>query len=373
MRLPASAFRGACVTVARLLVVGVVLVATFGCAEERGTPEMLAGDDSMDDVRIAGREFVDLTWDTVWTVGGSEEDDRVLYPNGAMAVDSNHLYLLDPGDYRVTALGLADGNVAWTRGRRGRGPGEFRSLRGLSLLGEDEIVVLDGEVGRLVILGRDGRYRDNIISNEETGQFDSVCGFRDGTLLALSARPERPLVLLGRDGRVLQDFAYPWPDLADASSLVRFLTLIPSADGRACLAALTGGRGFVWYDAETRTFGSPAGYVEWFDVSGTSVERRTVGDTRITTERLNSYRQAVVSGVVENGVAEILFGGTTGDAYRLVDVYEAPAGEYLRSYRLPSAVSGFARSGDLHFVTAKRDGYPVVLALRPRMVDVARE
>lgn len=78
----------------------------------------------------------------------------------------------------------ADGSHAFTRGRRGEGPGEFTAIRLLGMYAEDTVVVADGANGSMTIYDRNGA----LIRSERLNSGDEVfprpfAVFSDGSIL----------------------------------------------------------------------------------------------------------------------------------------------------------------------------------------------
>ena len=85
-------------------------------------------------------------------LGGGEEDTELwISPNVAMSINSKgHIFICDPPEFRILEFG-PDGTFIKSFGGQGQGPGEFQSLQGFSILGDDSAVSLDilGGVGKL--------------------------------------------------------------------------------------------------------------------------------------------------------------------------------------------------------------------------------
>ena len=131
--------------------------------------------------------------------------DAVRLPGGGLAV-------ANAGTNEVRIFDARGGHVR-TIGRRGDGPGEFRSLRWLTLRGPDSLVVGDDGLRRITIFDASGqvvRTATTIRPSTETSRTamaapDILGIFGDGSLLAASydrpatvAGPIRPLWHLAR-------------------------------------------------------------------------------------------------------------------------------------------------------------------------------
>jgi hypothetical protein len=77
--------------------------------------------------------------------------DAELSSFNHVALDSRgNAYVPDFYRSRVVVFG-SDGRVARALGRRGRGPGEFESIRTVQVLGGDSLLVYDGSLGRVSV------------------------------------------------------------------------------------------------------------------------------------------------------------------------------------------------------------------------------
>jgi hypothetical protein len=78
-------------------------------------------------------------------IGGDDDGPTSFYRLRTAAVDADaagRLYVLDNSNARVVAF-AADGEVRWVAGRRGGGPGEFRSANSLAVTRDGNVLVHD--------------------------------------------------------------------------------------------------------------------------------------------------------------------------------------------------------------------------------------
>ena len=301
------------------------------------------------------RRIVAPPWDTLWTRGGTTQDDTLLLMPWALAVDSARVYVLDAAAYRVVAFRAGDGSLAWIAGRKGGGPGEFASPVALATLPEGRIAIADPRNSRVTILDTAGRVTREL-SLSEAGDTRSMCALRDGSLLLSTSNDEWPIVLMSPWGRILRRFRLPWPDLAQAPPLARQARLASLPDRSACVLALELGRGFATFDG-TR-FSAPHQYVEPFELPRVDVRRTFKSRTQRVVER----RIAAYDVAVDGREIAAAFEGRTDAARRLIDLYDAQTGTYVRTYLLNDPVANLARWGGRYYIISEREGYPILLA-----------
>ncbi|HYR08640.1 MAG TPA: hypothetical protein VEQ60_12750 [Longimicrobium sp.] len=293
---------------------------------------------------------------TAWTRGGTESDTALLAPVSLVA-DSNRVYALDPAGNRVVALAAADGSVAWTAGGEGSGPREFRAPSALALSPLDEVIVADPTNDRISILGREGEFRGTV-PLRGIGHPVSLCPLADSSIvLTILTTTEFPVVRITRSGAVVQRFRLPWRDLHDALALAVQSEVAALPDGKGCVVALALGRGFARLEADR--FGPPHEYVE-------SMELPVPEWTRLNgrpMQRLSKEQSAARGAFVVSNRLIVPFGGTSDDAGRIEDVYDARSGRYLYTHRLPfwSARTALAGHRSYHLVTV--EGYPAIRAV----------
>jgi hypothetical protein len=302
------------------------------------------------------RSFHDVQARTAWTRGGTESDTALLAPISLVA-DASHVYALDPAADRVVAMSARDGSTAWTAGRAGSGPHEFRTPSALALSPLDEVIVADPMNDRITVLGRDGEFRGTV-PLRGIGHPVSLCPLADSSIvLTILTTAEFPVVRIARSGAVVQRFRLPWRDLHDALALALQSEVSALPDGKGCMLALALGRGFARLEAGG--FGPPHAYVEsmelpvpeWTELNGRPMQRLT--------KEQSAARDAFVVG----DSLIVPFGGESDDAGRIEDVYDARSGQYLYTHRLPfwSARTALAGRRSYHLVTI--DGYRAIRAV----------
>lgn len=302
------------------------------------------------------RSFRDVEARTAWTRGGTESDTALLAPI-ALVADAKRVYALDPKGNRVVALSAADGSLAWMAGGEGAGPREFREPSAVALSPLDEVIVADPTNDRLAVLDRQGEFRGSV-PLRGIGYPVSLCPLADSSIvLTLLITDSLPIVRIARSGAVLQRFRLPWTDLRDASALAVQSEITAFPDGQGCMLALALGRGFA--ALRGGRFGPPHKYVELMELP-VPVKGEMNGRPM---ERLTKEQSAARDAFVVGDSLIVPFGGTTNDAGRIEDVYDARNGRYLYTHRLPfwSARTALAGRRSYHLMTV--EGYPAIRAV----------
>ena len=331
---------------ARLLAIILLAWATTGCG---GADAARAATDGPGGSRL----LYPLNWDTVWVAGGSERDSLLLMPS-AMAATAERVYVADLAASRLVALDARDGSLAWTGGRKGAGPGEFRDPRALAATPDGGAVVADIGNARLSFFDRDGALAREV-AFPGVGYVASVCPLADGSLLMSTLQRQNPLLHMEADGTVLARHPLPWPDLRDAHPMAVTAQLAPTPDHGGCVLALTRGRGFaVFRDGEFRTHP----YVESFDLP--EVEMVREGNTMTST--ISSHRIAARDVDVAGDTVFVTFAGESPVAGHVVDVYTLADGAYRFSHRHDRPIQQSARSGGAFLLMHESEGYPALVA-----------
>lgn len=309
------------------------------------------------------RRVLDVEWRERWRLGG-EGDTTLLMPSYLVA-NQERVYVLEGRLHRVVALRANDGTVAWIAGGEGSGPQELRRPTGITMDARGNVLVMDQGNGRVAVLAPSGTFTAHI-PLQELGFPRGLCVLRDGSILVAVLATDHPLVRVSPQGRVIERYELPWPDLRDVGSLALQGDLESDGHG-GCIYALSTGRGFVKF---TNGRFTKHAYVEWFDVPSSS---RTgdayAGGRKETIAEGPTAAQGV--GVGKGGIA-VGFSGRTDDAGRLIDLYDADSGVYTRTYRAPRWFERMSRAGDLYVFITRVDGYPALLAAEPVVEHAAR-
>lgn len=306
----------------------------------------------------ADRELRPLLDGELWTVGGGPADTLLFLPV-AIGASGGAVFLLDRFGHRVAALDAATGALAWTRGRRGGGPGELDSPRAMTIGADGALAIADGANPRLARFAHDGSVGAPI-PLRDAGVAQAVCGLADGGWLVATLDPAARLLRLAPEGAVLDTLSLPGP-YEDSASVLTTQVVLAGGGEEPCTLLYAVGAGFaVWDDS---TFAPFRPFIE--PVAPPRVEVR--GNLRRRSEQLAEPVAAALDAALVDDEVWVLFGGASDSARRLLDRYGRDHGEYRGSWVLPSAADGFAVDDERLFLLVRRSGYPAVVTVpRPR-------
>ncbi len=331
------------------------LVVGSGCEPDRaGAARPEAEADAPDRTAEIERRFAETTWDTLWVRGGADEAE-LLNP-GRMRAWGEGVVLYDSGDGAVKRLD-SRGRIAWRWGGRGQGPEELSRVRDLVVGPDDQVHLLDQGNGRIVVLDDTGR-RVRSVPLAGVPYADRFVPLGEERWLLVTADASPPLLVVGREGRVLSRHPFPWEPFAEMSILVKQGNVALGPDGWSYLFS-PGDGWFALREAERISGRRP--FVEHTPFP--RVEERVVGNRR-ETRVIGGDRCSACSASLVDSTLWVHFGGAGEDRFRVLDRYDWEGGEYLGSLRLPARVHEVAVGRDrVH--TLRADPYPEVVGLRP--------
>jgi hypothetical protein len=353
--------RAAPVRSRRALAVAALAAAVVGaCSPDQGPAPAGSPGAYRFEENVRERRFRDAGWKILWERGGTEADTVLLMPS-ELSTDGRHVYVYDMAEDRLSAFRAADGSVAWTAGRRGSGPEEFRKAEDVAIGPSGEILVSDPNNGRIAVLSTAGKFL-RLVPLTDVPYATSTCVLAGNRMLVSTLGSLTPPVLvLSAGGKLLSQSDLPWPDLKDTPAIAQqgFFARTPQG---GCIYVLALGRGFAVHDGTG--FQPPKPFVESFDLPTVQMipgERGAPPSTRIL-----GRTEAALGAGADGETLAIGFWGRTSDQGELIDVYSLRGGEYLHSYRSPVAFSRMARAGNVFFFDGQRNGYPVLIAAELR-------
>lgn len=170
------------------------MVLCLGCTSENAAQERLieapALFSSSDNVERdpSGAEF-----DTLWAFGGPSDtllaNPRLLRPDGAQG-----LVVFDVRNQAACRFGK-DGELLWSWGTKGEGPGEVMNVRAMDVGADGSIVLVDSRNRRVVRLSADGRLLGETPVRARSSYVASVAALR-GERLAVAEGTFGPLLAL---------------------------------------------------------------------------------------------------------------------------------------------------------------------------------
>lgn len=328
----------------------VAMIAIPACgAEPKESPELGTGD--------RARRIQPIQWERRWTAGGSESDTTLLQP-WRLAVGDSLVFVADKAGNRVAAFRSADGALAWIRGGRGAGPGEFQLPTSLAVTRSGDLWVADARNARITVYAPDGKLL-KMIPLPDVPYTEAMCPLADGGVLLAAATQTQPLIRLSADGDVVSRADLPWADLRGAPSLSTQKVL--ASTGSGCVLALALGRGFALLRGDGVQIHP---YVESFALPAVTKHTEDGGNSVVA--RVQDMRVAANSVAYGEGEIAVAVGGPGRLANRLIDLYSGASGEYLLSLETPIPINEMVRSGGTFYFLTYGNGYPAIVAVRPR-------
>ncbi len=305
------------------------------------------------------RVFETASFDTLWTLGAEADSTFALLWSPRRAPGSG-LYIADIGNAKLHHVNAA-GELAWSYGRRGQGPGELLEVRVFDVDAQGNAVIIDNPNRRVVTVDPSGSLVREFPLPQEVGFTSAVATLDNGNLAV--AYLGGPWALLSNDGKFLQRIEPPWEGFADKP----FLELVGQAisvrgTDRWVYSFDTAGEWIVFEDGEVVERYAHIEHVPFANVMVTDTEHggslaRYDGNPTHTTAGL----------AVRKDTLFVLYFGTTEHSGRVVDKYDINTGDHLGSLLLPDKASGvsFGHDGTVYAVSDSRL-YFTVTALRYR-------
>lgn len=201
-----------------------------GCRADAGSARVAVEDSS--GVRIVRSSSATWGPEQQWHVAsepllriGTEQGDSLYTFDGVRGVDlleDGHIAVLDGGSAQLRVYDGV-GRLVWSVGRRGQGPGEFEQPVYLGRTADGRFAIWDRRIARLTMIARDGSVMDTrSFAERGSGQVPiAQAVFPDGTLLATYPS----LVSSPRPGTVLADTLTLWKLDADSDGRERIAIL----------------------------------------------------------------------------------------------------------------------------------------------------
>ncbi len=338
----------------RLLQLGTVITITcaLSCANSADRVER---DDRPS--RLSRTTPQEYEWSVRFTIGGTADDSTLLLPTKP-AANSAGVYVADVAAKRVAHFNH-DGQLVWTFGRGGQGPGEFEGPRDLRLDASGRVWVLDQDNRRATVLTAAGEL-ERIITLDLGYYPTEIAPLADGTTVVAVASAERPFVRIDSSGAVLSTHPFPWKRFSALNTMAtQFLTAHDPATSEWAVAFRLGDGFFAFQGTESTQ------HAGWFVekvpfpipviTQSDNVTRTSFTDVPIT---------AASSVTLSPERLYVLFGGTTQHRFRVVDGYSRADGSYQGSFLLPSRAHEIAWHDGGLFVL-REDPYPELVYLIP--------
>jgi len=351
---------------APLLLAALAAAVLGACSVERKpSPGASAGAQAFEE-KIGKRRFREVEWKVLWERGGTDSDTVLLMPS-ELTADGHHAYVYDMAADRLVAFRAADGSVAWTVGREGSGPEEFRKVEDVAVRPAGDLLLADPNNNRLTTVSKDGKVSGHT-PLDAVPYATSTCSLANGQVLVSTLGSlTGPILRLSPEGKVTAESYLPWPDLEETPAIAQQGFFVRTPDDR-CVYVLSLGRGYAVHDGTS--FRPPVAFVESFDLPTVQLTPGEGGAP--PSARINDNTEAAVGAGADGETLAVAFWGKTKDKGELIDVYSLDRGEYLHSYRAPTVFKRMARAGSTFFFETQRNGYPVLFAAELREKAPAR-
>lgn len=308
------------------------------------------------------RAVREVAYDTAWSFGGTV-DTLLAAPSRLSVAPGGGVYVLDVGTNQV--LRISGGQLAWSWGSSGEGPGELRRVRAMAVdVHTGGPVLVDSGNRRLVRLSSDGTLlgeqsftspvwttEDLVALSDGSGYVASSYGMDGATLLRISL-----------DGATHESVTPDWPGFREMEMIQLGMALFVGAGDMWGLAFKTG-NGF-WVVAGDSARAHP--YVVHTDFPAIADQETTEGSA--STRRVALAAPPVDAAYDVDSRGDTLFvlaSDSDEDGEPVLDLYSLTSGLYLESRRLPGGSSIFALAGDTIFVVDRGGLVPSVLSLVP--------
>lgn len=324
------------------------LILPVACADRPNAP-MLFTKGSADRI-VRAPEY-----DTIWHYG-SIQDTLFGSPTRLAATVDNALYVLDPMLQQVVRFS-PHGNVEWTWGSKGEGPGEVANARALDATPDGGVLLADSGNCRLVFLSPGGLLeREQTIVCDDFSLIEGVAVLSSGDVVLDTNRMAVPWILVTQQGGQV-DITPPWPGFQTLHFLQRYGNTAASHDDVWVFGFETGNG---WFAMEGRQVLGTYPYVEHTEFPDIVVNR---GENTTMWRMAARPAYSAFSMDVWRDTLYVIPGGHTIHRMRIIDKYDIKSGRYLFSQEIPDVVADFAVTGDRTFVLDNRELYPRITSL----------
>lgn len=280
------------------------------------------------------RALVEPAWDTLTWVQ-TEPQDTLLFNTGHVTAADAGIWVLDRLGFQIAHFDW-DGALQWYAGREGGGPGEFANPRNLALDQDQVVWVLDAENHRISGFDLEGRLHHEFGLGELDRILQSFAVTPDGErFFSMVYDDALEPVLIDAQGGVEFGPPIPIPDAGQAAWGMAFQGRpTPEVLGDRWFYAFTMGDGLFPMDGLELAL-DRIRYPEWIPFPRMIEEEWRDGNVTNTTTRMEDPTFAASDVHLSNDRLYVRFAGTTEEAGRLVDVYDAWSGDYQETLLLP--------------------------------------
>lgn len=258
----------------------VTLIGILGCGSRSRVRAEFVDDPLWSEEHLAqaaSRQFRRDLDRPIWSVGGdsaTRSAEALIYPYLLVAAE-NQVFVVE-ADQVVVAFDL-HGREKWRFGRKGGGPGEFQRIRDIRVWPGHGVLVTDGVLRRLTLLGQDGKLIWEL-PLRGMGTPESAVPAGDSTIMLLTAGPGYDTIrVLDPAGNRVGAITHPWPGLSGVPYLsAQYSIAGPNRNG-VWAQMFVFGDGWFPFQGNHST-GLLGGYVEHTEFPAVAVQ----GDSRLT-------------------------------------------------------------------------------------------
>ena len=298
-----------------------------------------------------------VVFDTLWTFGGPS-DTLLASPRSARADGAGGLVLLDVTNQAVYRFG-AGGDLLWSWGSKGEGPGELQLAKALDVRQDGSVVLVDGGNRRVVRLSADGTLLDEAPAPAR-GYFNvvSVAALPDGQLAVAGMPGARSVLALWGEDDVVSvglpaGLGEPH-DIQHRGNLVRW-------GDKGWVFGFLVGNGWMAFRGSELLGVFP--YLEHTDFPNLrQVRQGNYVRTQVTRRPADTGQSLSVVG----DTLFVLFGGESRFRGRVLDKFDVRSGAYLGTDALPHYANEAVVDGDRTFTIETWDVFPRIVALARR-------
>ena len=171
------------------------------------------------------RVFETVSFDTLWSLG-EQADSTFGFLWSPRSAPGGGLYIADIGNVKLHYVNPV-GELVWSYGRRGQGPGELLEVRVMDVDAQGNAIIIDNPNRRIVKVGPDGSLVSEFSLPKEVGYTSAVAALDNGNLAVAYQGMYQggPWALLSNEGDLLETIDPPWEGFAEK----HFLELVGQA------------------------------------------------------------------------------------------------------------------------------------------------
>lgn len=314
-------------------------------------------DQAVDGSGEDGRVFETVAFDTLWSVGGVADSSFALLWS-PRSVPGGGVYVADIGNAKLHYVN-AVGELVWSYGRRGQGPGELLEVRVFDVDAQGNAVIIDNLNRRIVTVAPDGNLLSEYPVPNGVGHTSAVAALAGGSLAV--AHWGGPWALISEERVLLNQIDPPWEGFADRPFLELVGQAIPVRGSDRWMYSFDTAGEWIAFDGGEVAERYP--HIENLPFSEVVVTETEQGGS------MTSYGDDATHTTLDLAVREdtlfVLFFGATENQGKVMDKYDVNTGDYLGSVLLPSRSRGVAVGDDgTLFAVDDEPLFPTVTALR---------